>query len=132
MERNCEACKYYVTSEDGKTKGCSRWECKYEERMTKEEAQRILKINKPVIKRTSISARRYVEAFDMAISALSADVRPNIRGHWEPKYPTREEIIYCQERYFCSNCKNYVVDRIARLEFNYCPNCGADMRGKAE
>ena len=30
MERNCEACKYHVTSEDGKTKGCSRWECKYE------------------------------------------------------------------------------------------------------
>ena len=39
--------------------------------MTREEAQRILRINKPVIKRTSISARRYVEAFDMAISALS-------------------------------------------------------------
>lgn len=58
----------------------------------------------------------------------SADVRPNIHGHWEPKYPTREEMIYCQERYFCSNCKGYVVDRIARLEFNFCPNCGADMR----
>lgn len=27
MERNCEACKYYVTSEDGKTKGCSQWIC---------------------------------------------------------------------------------------------------------
>lgn len=37
MERNCEACKYYVTSEDGKTKGCSRWECQYDERMTNEE-----------------------------------------------------------------------------------------------
>lgn len=57
-----------------------------------------------------------------------ADVRPNIHGHWEPKYPTWEEMIYCQERYFCSNCKGYVVDRIARLEFNFCPNCGADMR----
>lgn len=50
-------------------------------------------------------------------------------GHWEPKYPTREEMIYCQERYFCSNCKGYVVDRIARLEFNFCPNCGARMKG---
>ena len=27
MERNCEACKYYVTSKDGKTKGCSQWIC---------------------------------------------------------------------------------------------------------
>lgn len=45
-------------------------------------------------------------------------------GHWEPKYPTREEVIYCQERYFCSNCKGFVVDRISRLEFKFCPNCG--------
>ena len=72
-----------------------------------------------------------IEAIKEAISALSkADVRENIHGHWELKYPTREEIIYCQERYFCSNCKGYVVDRIARLEFNFCPNCGADMRGE--
>lgn len=27
MERNCEACEKYVTSEDGKTKGCSQWYC---------------------------------------------------------------------------------------------------------
>ena len=27
MERNCEACKYYVASKDGKTKGCSQWIC---------------------------------------------------------------------------------------------------------
>ena len=72
--------------------------------------------------------KEYVCAFIDSIP--SADVRENIHGHWEPKYPTREEMIYCQERYFCSNCKNYVVDRIARLEFNFCPNCGADMRGE--
>lgn len=69
----------------------------------------------------------YIDSDDVKMIP-SADVRPNIHGHWESKYPTREEIIYCQERYFCSNCKNYVVDRIARLEFNFCPNCGADMR----
>lgn len=66
-----------------------------------------------------------IEALNMAIDSLK---KPNIHGHWEPKYPTREEMIYCQERYFCSNCKGYVVDRIERLEFNFCPNCGADMR----
>lgn len=44
MERNCEACKNYVTSEDGKTKSCSRWECKYEESMTNEEAKKRLEV----------------------------------------------------------------------------------------
>lgn len=70
MERNCEACKYYVTSEDGKTKGCSRWECQYDERMTNEEAIRILENYKPEVKRATLAAKRAKEAFDMAISAL--------------------------------------------------------------
>lgn len=53
--------------------------------MTREEAKQILEINKPVIKRTSISARRYVEAFDMAISALS--VPEKIRAEIEALNP---------------------------------------------
>lgn len=70
--------------------------------------------------------KEYVCSFIDSIP--SADVRPNMHGHWELVYPTREEVIYCQERYVCSNCKGYVVDRIARLELNFCPKCGADMR----
>lgn len=45
--------------------------------MTREEAIRILEVNKPVMtKRMSTPARRYVEAFEMAISAL--------KGEWIP------------------------------------------------
>lgn len=73
-----------------------------------------------------------IEISEGAIEAIADAVVKKMQkpktGHWEPKYPTREEMIYCQERYFCSNCKGYVVGRIARLEFNFCPNCGADMR----
>lgn len=83
----------------------------------------------PYEKEINELGRGIYDAQKAAIDSIpTADVRPNIHGYWEPKYPTREEMIYCQERYFCSNCKNYIVDRIARLEFNFCPNCGADMR----
>ncbi len=47
--------------------------------MTREEAIRILEANKPVIKRESMSARKYVEAYEMAISALSEN-----KGGWNP------------------------------------------------
>ena len=38
--------------------------------MTREEAKQILEVNKPVIKWKSASTMRYIEAFDMAMSAL--------------------------------------------------------------
>ena len=41
--------------------------------MTREEAIRILEVNKPVIKRASMSARKYAEAYDMAIASLKTD-----------------------------------------------------------
>ncbi len=46
--------------------------------MTREEAIRILEVNKPVIKRASMSARKYVEAYEMALS----DFKNN--GEWIP------------------------------------------------
>lgn len=33
--------------------------------------------------------------------------------------------------YICSNC-NYKTDSIGETFFNFCPNCGADMKGGAE
>lgn len=61
------------------------------------------------------------EGFDMAISALTADVRPNIHATWEKIWRTDCE---CSE-YVCSKCgcgEDYQTD--------FCPNCGADMRGE--
>ncbi len=117
MERNCEACKYYVTSED-KT-GCTRWECKYDERMTNEEAIRILENYKPEVKRATLAAKRAKEAFDMAISALKEN-----KGKWKKTYldhvamGERPSILYCS---VCCQCVAYPT--------NYCPNCGAKMKG---
>jgi len=54
----------------------------------------------------------------------SADVRENVKGEWIEKYIEREG--YC---YFCSNCNLEVLESDLS---NFCPNCGADMRGKKE
>ena len=81
------------------------------------------------------------EAFDMAIQALEQDTIPNLfhdnqfvlrmtepkKGHWVgvDQYP--------HEDYECDMC-GYVVyaDEDTPDKYNYCPNCGADMRGDGE
>ena len=54
----------------------------------------------------------------------TADVRENVRGEWRTTYldhiamGERPKILYCS---ICNQCIAYPT--------NYCPNCGADMRG---
>lgn len=68
-----------------------------------------------VLKTTTVNIpRKIVEALETAIKALQE--RP--KGQWE-----NEDIDY----YRCTNCGIYEVDR-----GNFCPNCGADMRGEQE
>lgn len=94
--------------------------------MTREDAIRILEVNRPVMtRRMSTPARRYVEAFEMAISALKEN-----KGEWIIYgFPSSEQIKNCTEDYYCSECK-FVVSRFESRACNYCPNCGADMRGE--
>lgn len=28
----------------------------------------------------------------------------------------------------CSECKGYTIDALEKIEMNFCPNCGADLR----
>lgn len=44
-------------------------------------------------------------------------------------FPSAEQIKNCTEDYYCSECK-FVVSRFESRACNYCPNCGADMRGE--
>lgn len=52
----------------------------------------------------------------------AADVSPVRHGKWE--WDT-------EDIYRCSNCaeKSHVKEVMGRPAWNYCPNCGADMRG---
>lgn len=54
----------------------------------------------------------------------TADVRENVRGEWIVK----KDIINCSVCKRCSWSKSY--EDLVR-SFNFCPNCGADMRGES-
>ena len=57
-----------------------------------------------------------VEIFDLAQRALEQEPKT---GHWNeiPKY---KDIAWQ-----CSKCEHFTT-----MKHNYCPNCGADMRGE--
>jgi len=54
----------------------------------------------------------------------TADVKPVIRGKWINTY------IQGIHHYRCTNCGEYIeAIWTANFDYNFCPNCGADMRG---
>ena len=58
----------------------------------------------------------------------TADVRPNVRGEWIE--PNRDDVVSYGPGYKgCSNCGKAVW---LGKWMNFCPNCGADMRGEAD
>ena len=66
---------------------------------------------------------------DMTHGIFYANIAPTIdavpvkRGKW---IETDERDDFCGRLYECSNCKTFVL---AYFD-NYCPYCGADMRGE--
>lgn len=93
--------------------------------MTREEAIEVFKTEHPYNpKRKDNDLHTLAKAFDLAISALSADVKPNIHATWE-KVSADKYIQSANYRYRCSMCGELTIG-----EPNFCPTCGADMRGK--
>lgn len=68
-------------------------------------------------------------------SIPAADVRPVVRGKWiQTTQPMGWEDEECAE---CSVCgEDFVLDEWSMDDFtntmNFCPNCGADMRGERD
>jgi len=65
------------------------------------------------------------EALDMAIEALSAEA---VQGEWKDAYRKTANFVEFSVL-ACSEC-NYADPQMNY--YNYCPNCGADMRGGKE
>lgn len=61
----------------------------------------------------------------------AADVQPVKRGKWIAENRDNRGYADC---YTCSHCKSYVYTYtlMKDCEFDFCPNCGADMRGDTE
>lgn len=60
-----------------------------------------------------------IKAHTIIADIPSADVRENIKGKWI-KLPN--------EKHICSNCGTGYANVQMPYSFNFCPNCGADMR----
>lgn len=91
--------------------------------MTREEAIVIL----DGFKHNPLFNQQHFEALDMAISALFEN-----KGEWvfydEEFYPQgRFESVNHRIRE-CSICHHKIADFVGNM--NFCPNCGADMRGE--
>ena len=94
--------------------------------MTREEARELFEDNFTVINTHGhYTKEEEGQAQELAISALSADVKSNIHAEWE-KVSADKYIKSANYRYRCSMCGELTIG-----EPNFCPTCGADMRGNA-
>ena len=66
--------------------------------------------------------------FDKIIETLTADVRENVKGKWLQH--TIDGNVWSIDKDTCSVCKEtfYQISETGCV-WNFCPNCGADMRG---
>lgn len=95
--------------------------------MTREEAIEEIKRWTPILLTSGQCTEKTSKAQDMAISALSTDVRPNIHAEWEK--PTGKIQPFGEDTRQCTGC-GFFTDKDGCYVYNFCPNCGADMRGK--
>ena len=63
---------------------------------------------------------------DIVKNVPAADVRENVRGEWLHRTYCFNGDIGGLSMYQCSKCDFIVLTD----EYNFCPNCGADMRGE--
>lgn len=77
----------------------------------------------------------YLGMDEPVISKSEIDAAPTVepkRGEWKKgkDFPSCPRVKFISDAYYCSVCENeafYDTDYGQQL-FNFCPNCGADMR----
>ena len=93
--------------------------------MTREEAREALSVLK------IYNAQWLREAVDMAIEALT-NVQNMHKGKWIKKQVFNPELDKYVPFIECSVCGYNPYYGGSEPKFNYCANCGADMRGEEE
>ena len=73
---------------------------------------------------TPESNRSWSRAWWLINHAKLADVRENVRGEWQPI-----EVQPYFKKHFDTSVACSVCHRKGNKRWNFCPNCGADMRG---
>lgn len=68
----------------------------------------------------------FITDFNIMLERCSADVRENVRGEWkkggeQPYFRKHFDIVVCS-----------VCNKRGEQRWNFCPNCGADMRDNYE
>ena len=79
-----------------------------------------------------VSESEVINDFEKVIDAVpTADVAPVKHGHWKKgkgnERPTESGFIH-DDRYFC-DCCGWGCCCETKLDFSFCPNCGAKMFG---
>ena len=79
-----------------------------------------------------VSASEVINDFEKVIDAVpTADVVPIRHGRWKKgksyERPTENGFVH-DDRYFC-DCCGWGCCCDTKLDFRYCPNCGAKMGG---
>lgn len=76
-----------------------------------------------------------VYCYDVIMGAIdlipAADVRENVRGEWVGEYDGYADGNPVYDMWYCSHC-GYRYEDDEPPKWNYCPNCGADMRGDVD
>lgn len=67
--------------------------------------------------------------FEQIIAPLRNVIQTK-HGKWIPEYKTPYHNGYYKIPSYCSCCKDYYTQ--SPEEMNFCPNCGADMRGSKD
>lgn len=97
--------------------------------MTKYDAIKVLKDHKICFEHDFGWNKQVLDALDVAIEILAADVAPVRHGKWE-LYNVIFDILKCTSCGSTINCNDYGEYYMHHLK--YCPYCGAKMEEESE
>ena len=81
---------------------------------------------------TAVFAATLTAARDAILDLAAVNVRENVRGEWETLDDKLPEPDGKWVRCSVCQCSEHLEYNHEKLTWNFCPNCGADMRGLSD